>query len=94
MIGSRATEHREPCQVLTEAALSGTFGVKRVCLKGAACRYTSRERFCRRVGARLLFSKMKLRCFCRSFFFVLFHFGTSFFAPPERPAPRNFRSIF
>lgn len=35
MVGSRAIESRESCQILTEAALSGIFGVPRGNLKGA-----------------------------------------------------------
>lgn len=38
MVGSRAIESREPCQILTEAALSGIFGVPRESLKGATDR--------------------------------------------------------
>ena len=44
IVGSRAIGVREPCQVLTEAALSGAAGVPREFLKGAACRNTACER--------------------------------------------------
>lgn len=43
MIGSRATDSCEPCQVLTEAALSSIVGVPRGCLIGATCWVPARE---------------------------------------------------
>lgn len=43
MIGSRATGGCEPCQVLTEAALSSIGGVPRGRLIGATCRVSARE---------------------------------------------------
>lgn len=45
MVGSCAIGCREPCQVLTEAALSGFAGVPQVCLTGVACQNTVRECF-------------------------------------------------
>ena len=38
MAGSCAISGREPCQVLTEAALSGNADVPRVSLAGVTCR--------------------------------------------------------
>ena len=48
---SRATNHREPCQVLTEAALSGGIGVPRGNLRGVTCLRMLVEKY-RETGAR------------------------------------------
>lgn len=53
MAGSCAIGGREPCQILTEAALSGFADVPRVSLAGATCHtFRPEGRTGRRTGAR------------------------------------------